>query len=259
MCFSILCKKQSEETSHGWTKSTVILGILLCQFTPSISFAASAVALSSDPTLFDNGSIAKLIIALIGILIGSALIPAFKNFLNQRSIKKSYISYLQANVKSTLTHYGSECAVVDACSELGIQKVGWVENLDSESLGVPEFITAVHSLIEKSKTSQEKYIPYVTYAAMPITELDHEHPIWSLNEGETHVIADYLLSQSQVQKSIEFLYQSPFFDLAHKDDTKHLQWINAAFVIIDELAEHYINTHKLRKMIKNNYKLEVIV
>jgi hypothetical protein len=240
------------ENRYGRSKSVI-------SFTFILFFACSGKVLAFSGILspevqrvsIDTFSILKILIPLFIAIVAVIVVPLFRYYHSQRTVKKSYLIYLKANIKSTLDHYGDECSIDYARAELPASASTWIDSLEKSNTGVPLLLVDIYQKFEKAEAqapSPDSYIPFVSYSVMPISELSHDHPIWSLEKEQTKWITGYLLSQAQVVKSIRELYSAPFFDLLSKAEIeRRRQWVHGGYVLVEELAEHYINTISLKK------------
>ncbi len=240
------------EKRYGRSKSVVSFAFILL-FACSGKVLAFSGILSPEvqQVSIDTLSILKILIPLFIAILAVVVVPLFRYYHSQRTVKKSYLIYLKANIKSTLDHYGDECSIAYARQELPDSASTWIDSLEQNGTGVPLLLVDIYQKFAKAEVqppSPDSYIPFVSYSAMPIAELSHDHPIWSLKKEQTKWITGYLLSQAQVVKSIRELYTAPFFDLLSKADIeRRRQWIHGGYVLVEELAEHYINTISLKK------------
>lgn len=248
----ILTNLNVNGASNGWTKSTLKLLIASLSLLSFSAFSAEQTVTLSD----------KVTVALVVVIFANAAIPYVKHLVTQHSKKTSYLAYLSANINSTLTRFGPDISAEATKNYLDtLENTSWLDALAEAGKGVPSIFPQIHNLLHKSlnDTSPHRYHPFIGYSGMPVSELDHDHPIWVLKESETKVISDYLLSQQQVEKSAKDQYESPFYELASSEcDVKHRQWINGGFKILDEMAEHYVNTQRLKMhlMIKHSIKFK---
>ncbi|MFT4924059.1 MAG: hypothetical protein ACI8WB_000137 [Phenylobacterium sp.] len=236
---------------NGWSKTNLVVVLFIGSLLPNCAIAAAASPFV-DPTL-----ISKLIIAVLVVFLANAGIPSIKHILTQRTLKRSYIAYLGANVESAMSHFGGTKSIGDTKVEDYQCRPQWLDILKAANLEVPTLLLDMHNALEYSATEKahkDGYIPYISYNGMPTEQLGHEHPIWLLEKTEARVIANFLLSQNQIEKSIADLYSEPLFTLAKSDNhDRRKQWVAGSHRMIGELAEHFINTCRLRDFITAKY------
>ena len=240
------------ENRYGRSKSVVsFIFILFFAWSGKVLAFFDIPSPEVQQVSIDTLSILKILIPLFIAVLAVVVVPLFRYYHSQRSIKKSYLIYLKANIKSTLDHYGAVCSIDEARQQLSDSNLAWIDALEEKEMAVPLLLVDIYQKFEQAEAqppSPDSYIPFVSYSAMPISELGHDHPIWSLEKEQTKWITGYLLSQAQVVKSIRELYTAPFFDLLSKADTeRRRQWVHGGYVVVEELAEHYINTINLKK------------
>jgi hypothetical protein len=229
------------EVTYGWSKTALTL--VFIYFTSFPVYAKPLIPKGINETEL----LLKFISAAIVVVLANAAIPSIKHYFTKRSIKLSYFAYLKSNINSSTVRYGKAISYIPAVTVNIKEEPDWLTPLKDAKLGVPELLIDIHNALKKCNTN-EKYIPYISYSGMPVTELNHEHPIWELKEDITEVICNYLLSQRQLEKSIISQYQEPFVLLASSDDeSKRAQWINGGYSILFELSEHYVNTIRLKE------------
>ena len=128
--------------------------------------------------------------------------------------------------------------------------------LEKEGHGVPDILLTLCDAFDKAEASvhnEKLYIPIITYSGMDNTELDHNHPVWTLKRDKTRLISDYLLSQRQIIDSTKAQHEKPLVELIHSDDPEnHKRWIAAGRQMLGELVEHYIATQRLSKKINGS-------
>lgn len=209
------------------------------------------------PTFLSPSTLNKAILSIILLILANVAIPAIRHAWKSRAKKKSFLTYLDANVESAINRYGRE----DATAYIAKHTFGkdshmpaWFDRLHRARGSSPLLLVHMHQAIETAATQaghDREYIPFLSYSGMPPHDLDHSHPIWSLKKETSKVISDFLVSQAQVEGSLKEQYAPPFFDLIKSDNYEHRQqWCDAGYAIIDDLAEHYLNAIKLRKYLR---------
>lgn len=250
MC--LINNNKLESSRYGRSKTNLTI---LSFFFTSIAEASSSV----DSTDVSNAD--KLVYTLIGslavALLAHAAIPYIKYRLNLSSTQASYRAFLASNISSSLKRFGTAHTCEHARRSIHIlEYTDWLEILENSGQGVPEVLISMHNALHKAKTEKSTF-PFISYAGMPVTELDHEHPIWLLKASETSVISNYLLSQEQVEKSIKMQYSDTFMKLSESNENEKIeQWYKGAFSILSELAEHYVNTQVLKRHLELKHKIK---
>lgn len=238
---------QTPETLYGWPKTQIalpVLSLLLLAFSP-----IAAASSGSTSTLAE-----KALIPITLLLLAQVAIPALRHLWNDRSQKKAFIAYMGANVESTLERYGHEKSIeslleneLSECAQLPF----WVERLQKERDTAPVLLLQMQLALEEAVTQDAHtrgYIPFLSYSSLTTGELDHNHPIWSMEKHVAKLISDYLVSQAQIETSLKEQYGTPFYSLIKSDsyEQRH-QWCAAGFIILDDLADHYLNTLALKR------------
>ena len=68
-------------------------------------------------------------------------------------------------------------------------------------------------------------------------------------------VSKYLITQEQILSSLEAQYDETYMKLITSGSLlKRQQWCQAAFSIIEDMAEHYINALELKKMLNGSPK-----
>lgn len=234
---------QIPEIFYGWPKTQIALSLCL------LSTSAHA---STSSSLAE-----KALIPITLLLLAQVAIPAIRGFLRTREQRKAFVAYLEANVESTLERYGPE-EPIEALLEGQLADCPmtpfWVERLQKQRSSAPILLVQMQLALEEAVTQDAHtrgYIPFLSYSSMPAGDLDHNHPIWSLPKETAKLISDFLVSQSQVETSLREQYSSPFYALIKSDsyEQRH-QWCEAGFIILDDLAAHYLNTLRLREYLE---------
>lgn len=225
--------------------------------------AFSQATLASEPAVntinlndfkFTLPALAVIVVALLAHVI----IPIITHSIKRKKSINTYFAFIKTSVNSSKKLFGSECDVkfTEKLLNTTAKESDWLNILKTGGVGVPEIFHVIHNGFEKYKkvakedNENNRYIPYVSYAGMPVAELSHDHPIWSLSSSDTEVLAEYLLSQAQVESSIARLYSDEFLKMAYSENPKRqLQWFKSGHSMAADIAEHYINTIKLEMYI----------
>ncbi|MFT6834280.1 MAG: hypothetical protein ACJA0H_000308 [Francisellaceae bacterium] len=167
-----------------------------------------------------------------------------------RSLKLSYLEYLRGDVESVKKRFENkvEHQTIEQ-EDNGIdEQTSWYKAIKDKNLNVPEELLTIHKLLNKTMDTvahKKSYYPIITYTKMPST-IDHEHPIWKLKSKQTKSISAYLNSENQIIHTVNALYSAPILGwISGANKKQKLRWIAAAKSLIDELAEHYIETEKI--------------
>lgn len=262
--------RQISEKLYGWPQTQVKIQYrrkFKLQALKRCVLPLCCVALSlCSPTVYahsgTSSSLAeKALIPIILLLLAQVAIPAVRHILRGRAQKKAFIAYIEANVESTLARYGEERSLQslldNELKECPITPF-WVERMQNERDSAPVLLLQMQLALEEAVTQEAHsrgYIPFLSYSGMKAGELDHSHPIWSMAKEEAKLVSDFLVSQAQVETSLNEQYSPPFFNLIKSDsyEQRH-QWCAAGFVILDDLAEHYLNTLALKQHLDNKLK-----
>lgn len=234
--------------AYGRPKSRLIIALI------GVISASSAAHAATSPAT-NHSLLGKFIIALAVAILVHAAIPAIKHFLSQRSIKKSYLAYLNASIDSTLVRYGKECSIDFATKHLlpHHKNSDWINALNKAGLGIPAIMLSLSNAFDKTEATlndTQPYIPIVSYSGLAQTDLDHEHPVWSLPKRQTKVISIYLLSQQQILDSVKAQFEQPIINFINSDKLEdRKRWVNFGRKMLDELVEHYIATIELKRLL----------
>lgn len=231
-------------TYHGWTPRTVIF--LAFAVAPPIATAAES---HPDPT---NELLLKLGIALGSILIAQAIIPVVKAWLNKRSLRATYRTFLQAHVENTLesftgagsTHFAENHLVSNSDAD-------WFIFLKENDLGVPQIFIDVTAVIDKAR-SNSSYIPSVNYFGLDGNQLDSSSPIWEINGAESQAAVKYFLTQKQIETSIDYQYDGWYFDLIKSTEPESRErWCKGMENVLFDMAQHYKAATDLQKALRS--------
>ena len=212
-----------------------------------MSSASQAEAISSPP----HSWVIQAIIVLGGILIAQAIIPIVKSWFQQRAQRKTYRNYLLANTENALDSFGEPCSVDYARQALAASRqLHWLDMLEANNAGVPEFFLTTHRLIDKALQSSD-YIPSVSYFGCEKGQLEQESPVWRLKSETADLAVRYFLTQKQVETALTHHYTGWFFSLAQSDKQQDRErWCLALDNVLLDLAEHYTAAKNLNRALK---------
>lgn len=231
---------------NGWSQADLTVIWLL----------ATPIAWSQSKDLSENASTLVLndrtLLYLAGLLLAHAAVPLCRYGWQVRTNRKSYRAFLISSINSAKQRYGDErptTAVRQTLPESEHYDDSWLKILESQGAGAPELLCMMAEAVTRrinGNHHNKKYVPYISYAGMPTAELNHEHPIWLFSKKDNSIISHYLLSELQVERSVKELYSSPLIELATSEiEEDRNRWTRAAFSLVAELAEHYINSLNL--------------
>ena len=236
---------------HGWSTHWLVATIA---YLPCIVIASSAPAVKTvaNPALFSSSDTIKLLIALVTVIA----VPFFRSVFLRRRENLAFKVFLKAHSKNAKLSFGGENSVSFVRDTLGIN-ADWLNVLEAADIGVPSFLTEMQKSIDKAllpASQKSKYWPYIAYLGVNSENapLGPESIIWKLKKPETKAAANYFISQEQVLSSLKTQYESPYFDLIKEgDQAARIQWCRRLESSIYDLAEHYVNIIKLRKVLKS--------
>lgn len=233
---------------HGWSKS-LLVGIGYLSAIPSV-VAGTEVPAQEPGVLIDS----RVFPYIAGLILAHAAVPLVKYGWSSRVSRKSYKAFLSSNINSAKIRFGTECShdFARKCCPKAIEvNDRWLLHLEQHNAGVPEVFLVMVEAIERrfaDSEDEQRYVPFLAYAGMPTSELNHEHPIWLFSRRDNAIISKYLVSELQVERTINDLYKRPLGPLATSDDTKERKrWSAAALVLLEDLAEHYVNLKEMEQ------------
>lgn len=215
---------------NGWPPRTVSLFALA----PTLAHAAESPLSRRDESLL------KLGIALGSILIVQAIIPVIKAWINKRTLRATYRSYLLAHVENTLESFGGVGSTHFADTDLPSHADSdWLAFLTEHNLGVPQIFADITSVIDKARTSAD-YIPSVSYFGLGGNPLASNSPLWTIPGRESQVAVRYFLTQKQVETSLDYQYSGWYFDLIRSTTpTARERWCLGLENVLFDMAQHY--------------------
>jgi len=234
---------------NGWSKTGLIVLVLFSS--ASEAFAQDSSPSGDPSTLVLNE---RTLLYLAGLLLAHAAVPLVRYIWQVKTNKKSYRAFLASNIESAKKRFGNcldtQFVRKDLPKYEGYDDT-WLQMLEEKGVGAPELVSMMASTVAKRLDGEEKherYVPYISYAGMPTAELNHEHPIWLFSKKENAIISKFLISELQVERSVQDLYSKPLIDLAtsvSRQDRK--RWTDAAFGLVAELSEHYLDLLRLER------------
>lgn len=234
----------------GWSKTCLIA----ITYIASTSLAWSQTAQNTE----EPGIVldARALPYLAGLILAHAAVPLIKYHWSSKVSRKAYKAYLFKSVESAKIRFDAEHEhtpekIRKEHPEVVDPHDDWLVLLEKNHSGVPQLLLMMAQAISKRNSENgdnQKYIPFISYAGMPTSEINHEHPIWLFSKRDNSIISKYLLSELQVERSITDLYGKHLLELATSEDPKkRVRWTSAAFMLLEDLAEHYVNMLELER------------
>lgn len=251
-CLELIYRNRHRSHQNGWTSTAITAAGLALFLGANLALAApSSPSFSEARPLIDQTFVFRLSLMVLTFLVAQAVIPAIRAVVKDYRQRKAFFFYLQAHVDNTLASYGRACSVEHAKANWIEDSPVWLDMLDKAGLGVPDTLLRMHTSVAYAATPEAhdaQYIPFLSYLGNTTNPLDHTHPIWNIKGAIAKDVSEYLISQEQIGSSLQAQYDKQYFKLIESDSIeKREQWCSAAFAIIEDMTEHYINALELRE------------
>ena len=163
--------------------------------------------------------------ALAAIIIGQAVLPAWRFYWSNQRKKKVLYRMILSHARKTLDFFGETHA------------------------GIPASIDSMRHQINRMK-SDAKYMAYVTVADNhDLTDILDDHDFWLLDEEVVGAFVDYLDDIEQTKSMSEKIYDEKYQDLIGNDRER---LINAIEQLVNErMTGWYDSTLKLKKVVES--------
>lgn len=221
--------------------STRVSPLFLCLI-PHPIFAQSP---APENVKFIFPALAAIFIGLIAHVVA----PMVRDWNEKRRGTNAYFVFIITSIKQSEKLYGREVSEHFAARYfMDGEHPDWLTVLKEQGSGVPEILWVIQESLDRylNDSGEHRYVPLISYGGMPVSELNHEHPIWTLNKVESSLVSDYLLSQQQAERTSQRLYTEEYLRLARSPERKrNEQWYAAGQRVLLDLAMHYVNTQKL--------------
>jgi len=232
--------------SHGRSARSVIF------FSGSMLIAAFARAESSSAAPDSNDELlAKVLLAIAGVVIASIVVPLVRFFYQKQRLRATYRTYLLTHVSATLGHFQGVGSTHFAGQHLlENTDAEWFQFLTKHNLGVPDIFVSIQTVLKRTR-AEDKYIPSITYIGFDRLPMDHTNPVWELAAKESKAALAYLVTQQQLESSLDYQYGGWYFDLVKVGDQKDRErWCLGMENTLLDLAQHYKAARELRSVLQ---------
>ena len=262
--------------SNGWSKSSLIKALAY----PVLFYSPYTFALSDTLNkLFSGGALPTALALLTVGIIAHVFTPIVAYYLKRRNAINSFYIFTATSVRQAKDLYGDtkkyskifrqpplQTNPVDANTSASSDNLyqgevyGWQKILMDAGFTdeAPEVFEQVHSYLQdfidedNLKAGEDRYIPHFAYSAMPAPTLDHDHPIWSFRPGDSRIFSRYLLSQLQLQNTIQNAYSETMLVAAKSCmPSRVTQWYDWGHYIMEDLANQYLSTIETEKHLRS--------